>query len=166
MQPPDKNVRQYSGVRMLSGSLNVVTKPIFKQRGFVENKIITDWDFIVGKELGSCSTPKKISFNRDKKANGILHVEVYDSGLAMEMTYMEPVLIEKISVYFGYKAVEKLKITQRPGGKLNIKEVKTPPVRNLSEGKKHLLNNYLSEIEDEELRTALSNLGRDVMADM
>jgi hypothetical protein len=166
MQPPNKNIRQYSGVRMLSSSLNFVTKPIFKQRGFVENKIITDWDFIVGKELGSCSTPKKISFAKDKKANGILHVEVYDSGLAMEMTYMEPVLIEKISVYFGYKAVEKLKILQRPGGKLDIKEAKKVAVRNLSEEKKTLLNSYLSEIEDEDLRLALSSLGRDVMSDI
>ena len=166
MQPPNKNIRKYSGVRMLSSSLNFVTKPIFKQRGFVENKIITDWDFIVGRELGSCSTPKRIFFAKDKKTNGILHVEVYDSGLAMEMTYMEPVLIEKISVYFGYKAVEKLKILQRPGGKLDIKEAKKVAVRNLSEDKKLLLNNYLSEIEDEDLRAALSSLGRDVMADM
>ena len=160
-----KNKKRYTGINALSTSLNVVTSPFFKRRGFAENKIITDWNFIVGKELGNNCTPKKITFARDKKVDGILTVEVYDSGIAMEMTYMEPVLIEKISAYFGYKAVARLKILQRPGGQPNIQQQKTVPVRTVSEGKKKELAAYLEDIEDDELREALESLGMGVMSD-
>jgi hypothetical protein len=160
-----KNTRKYSGMRMLSASLNNVTSPIFKRRGFAENKIITDWNFIVGKELGNSSTPKKIAFNRDKKSDGVLTVEIYDSGTAMEMTYMEPVLIEKISAYFGYKAVARLKIIQRPGGQPDIGEEKKIKIRKLSDEKSKVLNGYLDDIDDLELKDALASLGAGVMSD-
>lgn len=166
MKQTYKKKRRYSGSVALSSSLNFVTNPIFKRRGFVENKIITDWDLIVGKDLGSCSTPKKISFAREQKANGVLHVEVYDSGIAMEMTYMEPVIIEKISVYFGYAAIKKLKIVQRPGGQFKVREEKEVIQHKLSDEKKAVLDGYLDDIDDEELRAALSSLGQGVMSDM
>lgn len=166
MKQTYKKKRKYSGSVALSSSLNFVTNPIFKKRGFVENKIITDWDLIVGKDLGNCSTPKKISFAKEQKSNGVLHVEVYDSGIAMEMTYMEPVIIEKISVYFGYKAIQKIKIVQRPGGQFKVYEEKKVIERNLSDEKKAILDSYLDEIEDEELKAALNSLGHGVMSDM
>ena len=165
MNRTSKYAKKYAGVNSLSASLNAVTTPFFKKRGFAENKIITDWNYIVGKELGNSSTPKRIAFNRDKKTDGILTVEVYDSGIAMEMTYMEPVLIEKISVYFGYRAIARLKIMQRPGGQPHLDEERKIPVRNISDDKKKVLDNYLEDIDDVELKEALKSLGVGVMSD-
>ena len=63
---------------------------------------------IVGKTFAKSSMPRRIIFDRQQKKAAILHLEVYDSSMPMEITYMEPIIIEKISTYFGYKAVERI----------------------------------------------------------
>ncbi len=160
------NKRKYHGVKGLSQALNNVTKPIFRRRGFAENKILTDWNLIVGEAIGSCSAPRKLDFYRDKKNDGVLHVEVYDSGLAMELSYMEPVILEKIASYFGYRAVGRLKLIQKPGGGESQNKIPvyvTPPV--LQESKRAMFDQLIGDIEDEDMKKALASLGTSVFAE-
>lgn len=156
--------RNFRGQKSISYALDMVTKPIFKKRGFAENKIITQWPMIVGEALSNETSPKKLVYRRDSKTDGILYVDVYDSGMAMEMTYMEPMIVEKIASYFGYRAVAKLKIMQNPGG-LNNKKTKPDFYKATSEvgvDTKVRLQEMLADIDDEELKNALSKLGESV----
>jgi hypothetical protein len=159
----NNNTRKFSGVRALSQTLNRITNPIFSKRGFVENKIIIDWVLIVGERLGNFTSPRKISFQKDKTTGGVLHVDVFDSGMAMEMTYSEPVIIEKIATYFGYKAIAKIKIIQKLGGGIAAKQ--PLPERKLSEDKMVDLRGQLDDIDDEDLRKALQGLGVSVLGE-
>jgi hypothetical protein len=162
----NSSTTRYAGPTELSQSLNVITKPIFRKRGLSENKLISDWNVIVGIEYGNRSTPKKISFYRQSKDNGTLYIETYDSGVALELEYMKEIVLEKIARYFGYKAIAKIVITQRPGGQINLKAKKDKISRNISENKKEQLHQILDDIEDPQLKEALSNLGMNVMSDM
>jgi hypothetical protein len=162
MKETSKNIRKYSGVRALASSLNMVTNPIFKKRGFVENKIITDWYIIVGEMLAGYSSPHKVVFGKDKQTGGVLHIQVTDGGMAMELSYMEPVIIEKISTYFGYKAIVKLKIIQRPKPYVsNAKQLVAK--RQLSILEAETLQRQLADMEDGELKTALARLGKSIL---
>lgn len=162
-----KKFRKFSGMRPITFALDGVTKPFFRRRGFAENKILTEWNFIAGAELGKYSTPRKLNFKKDKKSDGILHVEVYDSGMATELTYMEPMLIEKISQYFGYRAVAKLKIIQRPGGLPvgNTSSYKNEKTVTLNNEKSVALNDMIKNIEDEELQKILKSLGGRILSE-
>jgi hypothetical protein len=160
--PENKNIKKYTGMRALSQTLNSVTNPIFRKRGFVENKIITDWSLIVGENLGNYSAPRKLFFGKDKKTDGVLHVDVFDSGMAMELSYMEQVVLEKIASYFGYRAINKIKIIQKLGGGIAAK--KQPPERKLSEDKMMDLGGQLDDIDDEDLKKALQAFGVSVMS--
>ena len=164
---PKKGFKQKreAGIRELSQMLNVVTKPAFRRRGFAENKILTDWKLIVGDRVAEYSIPRRISFARDKKSDGTLYVEVYDGGMAMELEYMKNIVLEKIAQYFGYKAVAEIRIKQKPGGKLFKTKVEEPYVEpQVPDGKKGGFDELMSGIEDEQLREALSSLGRKVLS--
>ena len=154
--------RKYYGPLQIGGALDKVTKPILNRRGFAENKIIVDWDKIAGERIAKFSSPRKIYFQKEKRSEGVLHVEVYDSSLAMEMTYIEPVIIEKIAAYFGYKAVAKIKIIQNLKKIVDDKQEAKPEII-LSNKNNRSLNDSLADIEDEEMRLCLQKLGSDVL---
>lgn len=160
-KPAVTNYRR--GVKSLSHALDIITKPVFLKRGFAENRIITDWNKIVGDGVGACSVPRKLTFARDKKIDGTLYVEVSNSGFATEMVYLEPMIIEKIACYFGYKAVSRLKIMQ------NLKaapvQQQAAPKKNISAQSMANLELSLAGIEDEELKKSLRSLGSGVLAE-
>jgi hypothetical protein len=162
MADSSNNTRKYRGVTALSSALNHVTNPIYAKRGFVANKIISDWELIVGKSLARYSIPRKLFFAKDKKAGGVLNVDVFDSGMAMEMTYMEPIILEKIATYFGYKAIDKLKITQKLGIVKSFDYDEAPPIT-LSSEKQGVLSHKLSDVSDDEMKAALERLGVSVL---
>lgn len=151
------------GTKSLSHALDIITKPVFLKRGFAENRIITDWNKIVGDGLGACSVPRKLTFARDKKIDGTLYIEVSNSGFATEMVYLEPMILEKISCYFGYKAVARIKIMQNLKAQ-KVQEKPVPP-KNISAQNLSLLEASLVDIDDEELKKSLRSLGSGILAE-
>jgi hypothetical protein len=89
-----------------------VTKPIFKERGLAEMRVIRDWKNIVGHELASYCLPKRLTFSRHSTRDGTLVISVSDGGVAMQLHYMTPQILEKLSRYFGYNAVSRISIIQ------------------------------------------------------
>lgn len=157
-----RNRSKYRGVRPLSMALDVLTKPVFIKRGFAESRIITDWEKIVGKAIALHSIPRKLSFSRDRHVNGTLYIDVNNSGFATELLYFEPIILEKISCYFGYKAVSKLKITQNlnfPIKTPNKESVKQPLQKEAVEK----LESLISSIDDPELKSSLRSLGSGIL---
>ncbi len=162
--PLNPNKPTYRGTKSLKHALDIVTKPVFLKRGFAANRIITDWNKIVGDAAGACSVPRKLTFQKDQKANGTLYVEVTNSGFATQMVYLEPMILEKISCYFGYKAVARLKIMQNPGSQA-LPPKKKLPSKTISLENSNALELSLSDIDDEDLRNSLRSLGQGIMAE-
>ncbi len=151
------NVGQYlPGLRPISGAINKLTAPIYAKYGLVKSRIITDWDIIAGKTIATQSKPLNLYFKGEAKNNGLLVVEVYNSSLAMQMLYMEPIIIEKISTYFGYKVVSKIKIQQKPMSRNSLanKPAAIKEKRPINQDILLMINN----IEDPELKKSLQNL--------
>lgn len=155
---------KYRGTKSLSQALDIITKPVFLKRGFAQNRIITDWNKIVGDSIAACSVPRKLSFQNDKKTNGTLYVEVSNSGFATEIVYIEPMILEKIACYFGYKAVSRLKILQNPKNQVAAQPKKVPK-KEISVENNNALELSLAGIDDEELKESLRSLGREVLAE-
>ncbi|PPR59421.1 MAG: hypothetical protein CFH04_02027, partial [Alphaproteobacteria bacterium MarineAlpha3_Bin3] len=149
------------GPRALASSLSAVTKTVFGKRGFADGAIVKDWVTIAGEHLARHSLPEKISTPRDKAAGGVLYLTIDSGGMATELQHLEPLLIERINGYFGFKAVDRLKITQGPLPKEDHKPA--PPVRPLQEPEESDLAESLLEVDDPELKEALEALGRAVI---
>jgi hypothetical protein len=156
-----KKVRRRGGkLTALSAVASGITRPIFSQRGMSDGAIIRDWTEIVGTRLAEHSAPEKITYPSNDAKDGTLRLRVDGSGLAIELQHLEPVLIEKINVYFGYRAVARLAFIQAP---LPEKEAAAKEVAPLTPDQEKSLKKDLSGVTDENLLDALESLGKAVI---
>ena len=78
----------------------------------IEIRLFLNWNNIVGEEIAQVARPRKLLF-LDNTNTGILYVTVNSGGMALNIQYAIPVIIEKISMFFGFKVVHTMKIQQR-----------------------------------------------------
>lgn len=152
-----------TGTRPLSSLLDNLTQPVLAKRGFLEARLITDWQRIAGKRLAFYTMPQRIFFpDKEIKNNGVLHLEVSNSAISMELAYHIPILIEKIAVHFGYKAIGSIRTHLKPRALQPIEAPSSLP--SLTPERTRLLTEAVSTIDDPVLREALYHLGEYVMA--
>ncbi len=149
------------GPRALAAMVAKITRPLFSRRGFADGAIVGEWSVIVGAHFAAHSAPEKI-VHASGGGGGTLHVRIDSGSLAIELQHLEPLLIERINGYFGYRAVTRLKLLQGP---LPRRQKASPPAaRPLEPGEEEDLVRSLCAVDDPELRAALESLGRAVMA--
>lgn len=148
---------KHNGLSKISTLLDRFTKPLFKKRGFYENKLLTDWSLIVGTALAAQTVPQKIVTRKVKEQSiGTLYVDANSSAAAMQLHFMEAVIIEKMAIYCGFKVVSSLKIRQCPAFVQPAKKTKEIV---LSDDDKQLLDTLTESITDKDLQESLKALG-------
>jgi hypothetical protein len=154
MQPENHNKRRYSLFsKTLKSCVDPVVRPVLKSHGTAASKLISEWEHIVGKELCEYTLPVKLIFAKDKNAEGTLTIAC-DGVQALALQHMQPVIIERIASYFGYRAVTRISIEQRQVSQ--IKVTKPTPKRT----EKKLDTACLANVEDDDLKNALSGLAK------
>lgn len=149
--------RRGGGPKALAQALPAITKRILGKRGLAEGSLISDWSSIVGEQVASRCIPKQLAFKRSsERREGTLTLRV-ESGFATELVYLEQQLLERINAHFGYRAVAKLKLQQGPVIAPGQRRRKAP--KPLSKADKSALDAKVADVEDEDLRKALSDLG-------
>ncbi len=154
------------GLRALGNSLTAVTKRAFARRGLTGADLARQWPAIVGRDLAAQCRPRQLRFPKAGEAvDGRLTLRVAP-GWALEVQHLEPLMLERINGYFGYRAVTRLVLQQGPlpplgknghdAGAGRRRETREAPPARLDEA----LAAKLSTVEDPELRAALEGLGR------
>lgn len=163
---PSSSTRRGYGLRALGGSLGAVTKRAFARRGLTGADIARQWPAIVGRELAAHCRPRQLRFPKSGEAvDGRLTLRVAP-GWALEVQHLEPLMLERINGYFGYRAVARLVLQQGPLPPLREdrparREGASPPApAGEAAGMDETLAAKLSTVEDPELRAALEGLGR------
>jgi len=157
----DAGTRRGGRPRSLGRTLSGVTKPMFGERGLADGAIVTDWPEIAGPELARHSQPEKIAYPGQQRAEGTLHLRIDHSGMATELQHLEPLVIERVNAYFGYRAVATLKLIHGP-----LPDRETPPrreIKPLDPEQQEALADDLMNVEDADLRQALERLGAAVL---
>jgi hypothetical protein len=147
------------GPRALAATVAQITKPVFGRRGFAEGAVLTHWPDIVGPHLAAHTAPERIA--RSKDDAGTLHLRIDSGALALELQHLEPVIVERINGYFGYRAVARLRLIQGPVAAPPAPKAAPPP--RLDAAQEAALARPLSGVEDSDLRARLESLGRAVM---
>lgn len=136
-----------------------LVKPVFKSRGLMEGKIITHWPQIVGEKFARISFAEKITFPKGSRSEGTLHLNVTSSG-ALLFQYAQDLILERVNIFFGYKALSKLRMIH---GLILQEEAKSPsPPKVLTGEEKAWLEKQIEGIEDIELQVSLQKLGEAV----
>ena len=86
-------------------------QPVFKKYGSVYYKIVSNWPLIVGTRLKDKVFPAGVRSSKKKSDDTTLLLEVKNPCHGLEVQMMSSTLVDKISLYFGYKVISKIKIT-------------------------------------------------------
>lgn len=134
-----------------------VVTPLFKARGLMEGRIITQWSHIVGEKFARLSLPEKVTFPRGKKNEGTLHIRV-TSASALLLQSIHDLILDHVNTFFGYKAIAKLYMVHGlipPSAPIPLKTSPTP-----SEEDVKWVNTQIEPIKDAELKECLERLGK------
>lgn len=90
-----------------------IAKPIYRQHGFTDYRILTHWHDIVGRQWAGHCLPERLSYPRGRSAGATLTVRV-DGPLAVELQHAIPQILDRVNGFVGRHAITELKIVQGP----------------------------------------------------
>jgi len=152
--------------RVIGAYVPKLTRKAFEKYGFSATSLLTDWPSIVGAEVAGFAAPERLKWPRNAVSGeaeagaeglpGAVLVLRVDPARALDVQYKTQQILERINVYFGYRAVAELRILQAPLVKHTSARapVVTAKPRSLTPSEA----SELSDIADEQLRTALARL--------
>ena len=153
--------------RPLSDLLPSLTSPAFGKKSALFGKLLAQWPHIVGPDVARIAMPTELKFKRQtdksKAAQAVLYLAVEGSGTALELSYQKPLLLERINIFFGYKAVVDIEITTG----LDITDNKKPAkalFRPLKADETAKIDAVTAVIQETDLQTALKNLGKAILS--
>jgi hypothetical protein len=148
--------RRGGGPRALAASLPKVAGKAFGRRGLAQGGLVADWPSIVGADLAAVSLPRGLSRGGD---GGTLTLRV-EPAQALVLQHLEPLVIERVNGYLGYRAVARLRLQQGPLGARRAPDRPPPPP--LTAEQEARLRAQTATVGDAALRGALEKLGRAV----
>jgi hypothetical protein len=122
-QPPTKRASGYQPATAVGGFLPKLTKKAFEKYGFSTTTLIMEWAAIAGSDIASATLPEKLKWPRamgdqtkDDATNheGAVLVLRVDPARALDISYRERQIIDRINAHFGYRAIAALRLVQAP----------------------------------------------------
>ena len=150
---------------LIGGSIDEVAR----KRGFVRSEILSLWPELVGPEIAPGSLPGEISWPKRRRYGAESGREAQDGTLlvyadgptALLITHDTPRILERVNRVFGYPALAHVRVSQKASAAPRPRRQSLPIITLEDE---LAINRRLKGIEDEELRSALERLGRNVAA--
>ncbi len=156
-QKPVDTRRDFEGLATLAKEIRQIVKPALGKRGFAGADILSCWDDLLGPDLAQGVRPEKLTFEKDSRINGTLHVKSAGGAFAMLFEHQKQRVIERLNMFFGYPAVAHIKITQ---GALKVKPLPQPKIpKPVSTRDRKELEKQVAAIEDPELRDLMYKIG-------
>ena len=121
--PRDQRKGKGSYVRAVGSFVPKITTKVFEKYGFHSAEIMTNWARVAGADIAAWTEPERIRWPRTPAVEtednaggrqGATLVLRVDPARALDIEYRAHEITERINRYFGYRAVETLKIVQAP----------------------------------------------------
>ena len=134
-------------------------------RGFAETRLLTRWVEIAGEETAAISRPVSVTFTRQGLGATLTLLTTGANAPVLEMQKEQ--LRQKVNAVYGYNAIARIRLTQTaPTGfaegqaeftrKPKAQAAPSPQVQAEA-------SRLTAPVQDESLRQALENLGRNVL---
>ncbi|MEE9313511.1 MAG: DciA family protein [Rhizobiaceae bacterium] len=141
--------------------------PVIERRAGMTLDLIASWDEIAGVQHAAQSRPEKLLWPRqasdDDPFEPATLVVACEGGHALFLQHDSAAIIARINTYFGFSAVARLKLTQKPIGRREERKRKKTIV--LNESKRRDLNEMLEEVTEPKLKAALEKMGKGVFSE-
>lgn len=138
--------------------------PLCRKQGFASADILRYWKEIIGPQFADCTEPERIRWPRRGEGEGfkpgtlVLHCE---GAQSVFLQHEQAAIIQRVNTYFGYPAIDRIQILQRPvsaGAK-----PRPEPLRDLTLVEKDALEHQIEGVEDDRMAAALRRLGHAIM---
>ena len=103
------------------------------------------------------SKPVRIDFKKGERVEGTLFIEVASGAFALEIQSKTKILVDKVNSFFGYAAVNSIKIIQNPA----VFFEENANIKNVEE--ENYITDLSKDVKNPELESALQSLGRAVL---
>ncbi|ENN92085.1 DUF721 domain-containing protein [Bartonella bovis] len=150
----------------LSKTVSSMLDPILRRRTGLNMALIEHWSQIVGYDIAKATTPLKIIWKRRANQDEIFKpatlVIACEGFTALKLIHETTELIQRINGFFGYVAINRIKIEQKQVSTL------TEQLRiqlTVNEKNKQHVKKMLECVEDENLRQSLYELGCCIFAE-
>jgi len=159
--------RRRGTLRALAPEVQRVARTTLGRHSLAEASLLTEWPSVVGADIARMAVPRGIRFpNRKQRREGTLELRVA-AAHATRLKHQEPLIVERVNAYFGYKAVASLRLhhdgrpehARTPRGAAESPEPPAP-----SPETERRVAQQVDGIGDCELRDALARLGRTLKA--
>ena len=161
--------RRPKEAKLLADLVGKAMTPACRKRGFASVDIVAAWAEIVGERYGARVQPVRLIWPRKPEVSDpealpqpatlIVHT---DGATALLLSHDSARVIERINTFYGWAAVGRIKILQRP---VTVKHAeKRPPSRSLTKAEERKLERTLEGVHNERLRLALKKLGAQIIA--
>jgi hypothetical protein len=139
-----------------------MVEPSFKKHGFINIRLLQDWKAIVGDDMAKICWPTKIAFNPGQKQGGVLHLSINNPAFSLAVSTQQNRIIDKISTYFGYKAVSRLRIAVASAShkehEVTSQSFSPTTLQTVDEDNKGVIPQRLQDIQDEEIKELLCSI--------
>ncbi len=161
-------MKKSSFFKPIGGAVTALLDPMLAKRSHVDAALALSWPELCGEKLAGRTQPLKVIWPRrtgpdDKFEPGILTIAC-EGAAALDLQYSTTELISRINGFFGYSAVHRIRIEQRPVDQFRSVTRKQPP--SVPEAVRKDIERQVESIEDEGLRHALERLGGSVKTQM
>ena len=157
-----KMIRRRRSARTVGDLASKLLNPIVEQRAGMTLDILAQWSEIAGPGMNVCSRPEKLEWaNKARNSSSsepATLVVACEGGKALFLQHEGDAIIRRANAYFGYRAIARLRIVQKPV------EHATPSRQRPSPPTPARIDHLLHGIEDESLRSALQRLGDGVFS--
>lgn len=135
-----------------------------ESRGFSQSRLLTHWADIAGQEIAKIARPVKVSYAKSGLGATLV---LLSKGAHAPMVQMQiPDIMKRVNSIYGYNAISRIQVTQTAAEGL------FEPSSAFEHNKESVPNNaatkqaeqLASDIEDEDLRNALTRLGSHVIS--
>ncbi|WP_303853755.1 DUF721 domain-containing protein [Bartonella apis] len=149
----------------LAETASGLLEPLLRKKTGLSLELMANWATLVGEDIAKTTIPLKIIWSRRasiddpfKPGTLVVGCEAYS---AMILTHETGEILQRINAFFGYVAINRIKIEQRVIVKEEEARIERPPV---NETDRKLIDELTGKIENDGLRNSLSDLGLSIFS--
>ena len=157
------------GAQPVSDLVSKLLDPVIERRAGMTMDLIASWEEIVGERHASLSRPEKLNWPRRADDEDAFEpatlVVACDGGHALFMQHDSTEVLASVNDYFGFTAVSKLKLVQKPLNNVQRRNPNGTPRGELAQAKAEKLDAMVENIDNDQIKQALKKLGKGVFSE-
>ena len=150
----NKNNRKFiQGLRSFKDILPSKIKRLINKKGLIYSEILDNWRHFVGNDLFEISFPK--SFKNENKIGSSCLTIMVKRGNEVNFEYSKGQVIEKINSFFGYDAIQNIKLVS-----FEVKNEQFKEKQSLNDVTKNKYKKQISDIKNDKIKNSLIELSK------